>query len=124
MEYIPLPFSLRNGYLTKADLRESLTFSVGLILSSRTGVMPFDPEFGCIIWEKEFTDLQTANKGDIRSALRNAIDKYEKRLYNVSVSFTNLDTNFISTLGIDVKVSGYYKEGDEEKKFEATYKLA
>ena len=110
--------------MTKADLRESITFSVGLILSTRTGTMPFDTDFGCNIWDKEFTDLQTANKGDIRSALRNAIDKYEKRLYNISVSFSNLDTSTVQTLGIVVKVSGYYKEGDEERKFEAGYRLA
>ena len=115
---------MKSGYLKKTDLRESLMYSIGLILSTRAGVMPFDPDYGCSIWDREFSDILTTNKADIRSALRNAIDRYERRLYNVSVTFLNLDSKTSRTLGISVKVSGYYKDGEEEKKFEATYNLA
>ena len=114
---------MRSGFLEKADVRESLIYSIGLILSSRAGTMPFDPNYGCSIWDREFSDMLTTNKADIRSALRNAIDKYEKRLFNVSVSFLNLDSRGPRTLGIAVKVSGNYKDGGEERKFEATYNL-
>jgi phage baseplate assembly protein W len=123
MEYLALPFVLREGYLDRANLHESLTFSVGLILCTRIGSMPFLPEYGCGIWEREFTDIQTANKGDIRSALRNAIDQFEKRLYNVSVSFTSKDEPNGHGLGMVVKVTGNYKDRDEERKFETGYKL-
>ncbi len=123
MEYLALPFILREGYLDRANLHESLAFSIGLIICTRIDSMPFAPDFGCEIWAREYTDIQTANKGDIRSALRNAIDKFEKRLYNVSVSFASRDDPGTHALGMMVKVTGNYREGDEEKKFEASYRL-
>lgn len=123
MEYLALPFVLREGYLDRANLHESLAFSVGLILCTRVGTMPFESEYGCNIWEREYTDIQMANKGDMRSSLRNAIDKFEKRLYNVSVSFAGSETAADQLRGLTVKVTGNYKEGGEERKFEAGYRL-
>ncbi len=123
MEYIALPLALRDGYLPRADLKESITYSIGLLLSTRVGTMPFKPEFGCDLWEKEYSDLYTANKANIRASLRNAIDKFEKRLYNVSVSFTSISNTTPHALGMAVKVSGYYRDDGEEKKFEVRYML-
>lgn len=123
MDYIALPFVLREGYLDRGNLRESITYSIGLILCTRHGAMPFEPDYGCDIWDKEFSDLHTANKGEVRSSLRNAIDRYEKRLYNVSVSFSRIEDASPHTLGMMVKVSGNYRENDEEMKFEASYGL-
>ncbi len=123
MDYLSLPFVLRDGYLDKASLLESITYSVGLLLSTRQGMMHFDLDYGCDIWTKEFSDLYAANKADIRASLRNALNKYETRLYNVSVSFVSMDDNSPHTLGLAVKVSGNYKDGNEEKKFDASYVL-
>ena len=123
MEYLALPFVLRQGYLDTADILESITYSVGLILSSRPGSMPFDPEYGCEIWDKEYADLRSTNKAEVRSSLRNAIDRYEKRLYNVSVSFTGIEDAAAQSLGISVKVTGNYREDDEEQRFEAIYRV-
>ncbi|MFQ6009404.1 MAG: GPW/gp25 family protein [Candidatus Zixiibacteriota bacterium] len=118
-----LPLTLSEGYLPRADLKESITYSIGLLLSTRVGTMPFNPEFGCDIWDKEYSDLYTISKADIRASLRNAIDKFEKRLYNVSVSFANIDDNAPHSLGMIVKITGNYLDGNEEKKFEASYAL-
>ena len=94
------------------------------MLSTRPGMLPFAPEYGCEIWEKEFSDIVVANKAEIRANLRNAIDKFEKRLYNVSVSFVGMNTAKPRALGIVVKVSGNYRdEQGEEQKFEASYSL-
>jgi len=123
MEYLALPFVLREGYLTKADLTESITYSIGLLLSTRRGTIPFSPDYGCDIWEKEFSDLYSANKGEIRASLRNAIDKYEKRLYNVSLSFKETAAESARVLGMAVTVSGYFRDENEEKKYEATFYL-
>jgi phage baseplate assembly protein W len=123
MDYLALPLVLREGYLDRTDLSESLVFSVGLLLSTRVGTLPFDRGYGCEIWEREYSDLLTANKADIRGGLRNAIDKYEKRLYNVSVSFGGAEDRSPHTLGMVVRVTGNYMDGTEEKKFEAGYQL-
>jgi phage baseplate assembly protein W len=124
MEYLVLPFALRNGYLNRGDLQESITNSIGLILSTRVGRMPFLPEFGSEIWEREYGDIFSANRADVRSALRNAIDNLEKRLYNLSVSFSPSDQLLAYRLGMVVKVTGNYRDDGEEKKFEAVYRLA
>jgi len=123
MEYLSLPLLLRDGYLPRTDLEQSLTCSVGLLLSTRVGAMPFNPEFGCDLWEKEYSDIITANKANIRASLRNAIDKFEKRLYNVTVSFVNVSNSHPHVLGMAVKVTGNYHDDNEEKKFEASYAL-
>jgi len=123
MEYLSLPLLLREGYLDRVGLHESIMYSVGLILSTRPGTLPFEPGFGCDIWDKEFSDLYTANKAELRSSLRNAIDKYEKRLTDVTVTLVEVGAGAHETLGGGGKVNGNYRDNGEEKKFEATFHL-
>ncbi|UCD17292.1 MAG: GPW/gp25 family protein [Candidatus Zixiibacteriota bacterium] len=123
MDYLSLPMVLREGHLRRASLHDSISYSVALILSTHVGRLPFQPDFGCGIWELEYSDLYTVNKSDVRASLRNAIDKYEKRLYDVSVSFTSINDSSAHILGMVVKVSGLYRDGNEEKNFEASFNL-
>ncbi len=124
MDYLALPVELREDYLHRAEsLRDSILYSIGLLLSTRPGMMDFLPEFGCDIWQLEYTDLYAANKSDVRSSLRNSIEAFEKRLYNVSVSFASVDDTSPHVLGMTVKVTGNYKEDGEEQKFEGKYLL-
>lgn len=83
--YLKLPLSLVKGSLSKVSLRESIYQFVNLIIASRMGSFPFDPDFGCHIWEAEYTYLSAKSKGDIRSDIRQAISLYERRLSDVSV---------------------------------------
>ncbi len=124
MEYLTLPLRLQEGHLKRGDMLDSITNSVGLILSTRLGRMKFMPEYGCEIWEREYADIFAANKADIRSALRNAVDRFEKRLYNLSISFSPSEAEAAARLGMVVKVTGNFKEDGEEKKFERVYRLA
>ena len=124
MEYLAVPFELREDYLTRSEgMRDSIAFSIGLLLSTRLGSMRFLPEFGCNIWEMEYSDLDTANKATVRATLRNAIAAFEKRLSDISVSFSNVSGSIQHVIGINVKVSGLYREDGEEKKFESTFLL-
>ena len=123
MEYLALPLALRDGYLSRASLHDSISYSIALILSTHPGQLDFDPGFGCIIWDKEYSDLHASNKADIRSSLRNAIDMYEKRLYNVYVSFTHSSGGGARGLGMVVKVTGNYREADEENDFSESFML-
>jgi phage baseplate assembly protein W len=125
MEYLALPFVLREGYLDRANLEESITFSIGLILSTRPGAMHFDDEYGCDIWDKEYSDLYTANKADIRASLRNAIDRSERRLYNSSISFISEgDLTGRGLSDLIVRVTGNYRDEDgEERKYEQSFHL-
>ena len=123
MEYLSLPLVMRDGYLARAELDDSIRHSVGLILSTRLGSIDFSPEFGCDLWDKEYADLHSANKSDVRASLRNAIDSFEKRLYNVTVAFGLAGSQSPHVLGVKAKVTGNYLDGKEEKKFEASYNL-
>ncbi|MFH1686356.1 MAG: GPW/gp25 family protein [bacterium] len=123
MEYLGLPLKLRDGYLTSVDLQESITHSIGLIISARLGLMPWYPEFGCAIWDREYADLLTTNRAEMRSSLRNAIAKFERRIYNLSVSVSPEESRLAQVLGMKVRVTGNYKDGKEEKKFEFSYDL-
>ena len=123
MENLALPLVLREGYLDRTGLHDSMVCSIGLLLSCRPGMMSFDEEFGCNIWEREYSDMLSANKAEIRASLRNAIAKYEKRLFDVSVSFTTPERNIASHLGVIVRVTGNYIDEGEEKHFEANFNL-
>jgi phage baseplate assembly protein W len=123
MEYLSLPLTLRKGRFKKTDLYNSISNSIGLILSTRPGSIPFDPEFGCELWSKEFSDFYTANRSDIQGGIRKAIGKYEKRLINVSVTLQNVETAPGHPLGIAVKVIGNYQDGDSKKRFEELFRV-
>ncbi|MBN2183968.1 MAG: GPW/gp25 family protein [Candidatus Krumholzibacteriota bacterium] len=123
MEYLSLPFLLRKGFLDKTDLYDSITNSIGLILSTRKGSLPFDPEYGCDLWDKEFSDLFMANRSELQGAVRNAIDIYEARLFNVSVSLMNIASGPDHPLGIAVKIIGNFKDENDERRFEEIFSI-
>lgn len=123
MDYLSIPLVLREGYLDRTNLRESIVYSIGLLLSSRPGILPFNPNYGCDIWDREYSDLLAANKGEIRASLRNAINNFEKRLYEVSVSFTTSGTDPSRHLGLVVRVTANYREEGEEKRFDASFNI-
>lgn len=123
MDYLSLPFALRKGYLSRTDLYDSIAQSIGLILSTRYGSLPFDPDFGCDIWDKEFSDIYTTNKSEIQGSIRNAISRYEPRLFNMSVSLVNVATRPDHALGIAVRVAGNFRDEGEEKKFEEVFNI-
>lgn len=123
MEYLALPFVLHKGYLGRAEIYDSIAQSVGLILCTRLKMLPFDRNYGCDIWEQEFSDVQTINKSDMRASVRNAISVYEKRLDNVAVSFADMSDGKPHSIGLVAKVTGTYFDGKSKKRFEANYNV-
>lgn len=114
-KYLSLPLTLEEGHFPRCNLKESLVNSVTLIISTRVGQLPFLREFGCVLWEREFSDLHTASKADVRASIRNAIANHEPRLYNVDVVFTEGSAARQRRIGLQVKVSANYKEDGVEK---------
>ncbi len=109
--------------MKETGLHSSISHSIGLILSTRPGSVPFDPEFGCDLWEREFSDFFSANRSDVQGSVRKAIGKYERRLFNVSASLKNVETAPGHPLGIAVKVIGNYQDGDNKKRFEEIFRV-
>lgn len=123
MEYLALPFVLRKGYLGRAEIYDSIAQSIGLILSTRLNMLPFDKNYGCDIWAKEFSDIQALNKSDLRASFRNAISRYERRLENVAVSFAAMTDGKPHLIGMTAKVTGTYLDGKTKKRFEAVFNV-
>ena len=123
MDYLSLPLTLRKGFFRTTDLYESINHSIGLILSTRRGSLPFDAEFGCDLWEKEYSDLFMANRAEVQGSVRNAINRYEQRLFNVSVTLVKVETSPDHPLGLAVKIVGNYKDDEGEKRFEETFNV-
>jgi len=123
MEYLTLPLILKKGHFKRTDLRSSISNSVGLILSTRPGSIPFNPDYGCELWDREFSDFYSANRSDVQGSVRKAIAEHEKRLFNVSVSLQNIETAPGHPLGIAVKVIGNYQDGEERKRFEEVFRV-
>ncbi len=123
-DYLALPLKLRDGFLRRCDFEESIRQSVALIIASRKGMIRFSPDYGSDLWEKEYTDLYVAHKSDVQSSLRNAIGQFEPRLNNLGVALLRGKSSSDSIAEtVSVRVTGVFKDGDEEKKFEATFAL-
>ena len=123
MEYLTLPLTLRKGYLKRTGLKVSISNSIGLILSTRPGSVPFNPEYGCDLWDREFSDFYSANRSDVQGSVRKAIGRHERRLFNVSVTLQNIETAPGHPLGIAVKVIGNYQDGEDKKRFEEVFRV-
>jgi len=123
MDNLALPLILKDGYLPRTDLERSIVYSIGLVLGTRVDQLPFLPQFGCRLWDREYSDLETSNKADIKASVRNAIDAFEKRLYNVTVSFDRVADGATRPLGLIVKVTGNYMDEGEEKRMESSFKV-
>ena len=123
MDYLALPVVLKDGFLPRANLRDNIINSIGVILATRPGVLPFAPEFGCGLWEREFSDMPTARKGDISASLRIAISTHEKRLYDLDVTYKESRDERSSKLGLVVTITGKYLEDDTERELDVSFSL-
>lgn len=119
-----MPLTLVKGSLSKISLRESIYQFVALIIASRMGSLPFDPTFGCHIWDAEYTYLSAKSKGDIRSNIREAINSYEGRLRNVSVDVKkSLVDRRKNKACLVATVKGEFIEDGEKRSFSEDYFL-
>jgi len=123
MGNLSIPLILKDGHFATASIEDSIICSIALILCTRIGQLPFAPDYGCSIWDREFTDLETSNKSDVRGSLRNAIEAHEKRLQDVAVAFSNVADGSPHILGLFVKVRGTYLADEEEHQFDASFRL-
>ena len=86
-----------------------------MLISTRKGEMPGNPEFGCAIWDLQFQTIVDQRKWEdtVVSSLTNAIKEFEPRLMNVRVGVTLSE----------IEVSRSFKRHPEVKK-QATIRVA
>lgn len=123
-KYLKVPLTLTHGSLEKVPLRESISQYVGIIIGSRFGAFPFNPEFGCKIWDSEFTYFSPQSLGEFNRYIRNAISEHEKRLEKEELK-VEIKQAFIepyrNKASLIAKVEGTYKEDGKEQPFEEEY---
>lgn len=92
MKYLKLPIdfssTLKGKTLTYCSLEESIAQSIMTQITCRYGEVAGRPDYGSEIWELEFNQLVKIHEWEekVRRSLIDTIEKYEKRLYDVSVS--------------------------------------
>ena len=120
--YLKVPLCFTQGYLDKIPLRESVSQFVGIIIGSRLNSFSYDPDFGCRIWESEYSYFSPGSESDFRTYLRNAISKNEKRLKDISVE---IKQDFIEPYrnksSLIAQIKGKYMENGVENSFEEDY---
>ena len=86
---LPLNFA---GVMQKKEhatctLQQSVAQHLHLIITTAFGELPADENFGCSIWDHDFDNLTSSHKIKefIRQSLLSAIERYEKRLFNVRI---------------------------------------
>ncbi len=87
-------FSESGGYLERCSELESIDQNIGLLLSTHCGEHGFDKEFGTRLWELDFENIvsKTAWEDTFIGYIREAIEKNEKRLKEVTIQIDVRDT--------------------------------
>ncbi len=95
-----LPSSLIINKSERCSLGESISQYLMLIISTPTKKIPSLPDFGCAIWDLQFTLIESRYRWQnaVAESLEKTISKYETRLGDISVdvklSETEVDYSF------------------------------
>lgn len=73
--------------MAKCDIGESISQVLFLLICTRKGEMPGEPDFGCDIWDLQFEQIQDQRKWTdaIEVSLQQCINRFENRLYDAQV---------------------------------------
>jgi phage baseplate assembly protein W len=85
---IPLSFEdiLAGKQHRKCSMKESVYQHLYLLLVTHFGESRYDREFGCELWDSDFSLMtQLKWKDLIKESFENSINKFEKRLNNIKV---------------------------------------
>ena len=91
MKYYKIPLNFdqigQHSPFSTCDLGESISQNLFSLICTRKGEVPSDPEYGSNIWDLEFQRIvNKVNWEDaVYSSLYELIEKYEPRIYQVSM---------------------------------------
>ncbi|MFM2375080.1 MAG: hypothetical protein RLZZ165_177 [Bacteroidota bacterium] len=83
--------------LATCGLGESISQVIYLLVTTRRGEMPGNPDFGCLIWDLQFEIVvePVVWKTAVEKSLREGIARYEKRLTNTEVQVSLSDVESV-----------------------------
>jgi phage baseplate assembly protein W len=96
----PLQVDPRGG-IALAGGDEDIEQALGLILSTAPGERPMRPEFGCPLHDLVFDTIDAATIGQMETAIRTSLDRWEPRVEVLGVDF-DLDGVHEGRVGITV----------------------
>lgn len=128
-----LPLCLNNifedgqGYLDRCSDKESIDQNIELLIATCPGEHHFDENYGSHIWDLDFERVHETErwKEIFTSHVVNAINKYEPRLTNVSVTSNMVDVvkedrimeSVTVRKRVDIYVTGQLSYSDEWCRF-------
>ena len=96
----PLQVDRRGGIALARD-ETDIEQAIELILATAPGERPMRPEFGCGVHDFVFDSIDATTVGRIELAIRDALDRWEPRVFVETVEF-NLDEVADGRLIIDI----------------------
>ena len=96
----PLQVDRRGGIALARD-ETDIEQAIELILGTAPGERPMRPEFGCGVHDFVFDSVDATTVGRMELAIRDALDRWEPRVFVESVEF-NLDEVADGRLIIDI----------------------
>lgn len=131
---IPLDFkNLTSGRETeKVNIDESIAQFISVIITTVFGEYKYDEEFGTIIWDTDFNQLDNPNllKEQIKNSIFEKIDQYEKRIRITNVQLVVVEDTLRSDIKIrvkkrlDVLINGIVKQTNQPYYFRSSYYMA
>ncbi|MFN7846382.1 MAG: GPW/gp25 family protein [Bacteroidota bacterium] len=95
---LPIPFDdiLSRNEIEKTNIRISINQRIQLLLLSYFGECRFNPDFGCVVWEYDFTNVSNENawRDLVVGSLTQALQKNEPRLQNVKIKVSIKEEEF------------------------------
>jgi len=89
--YYTTPFNveqLLKGQHPPAAMQESIARHINLLLRTHLGEHRYDPQFGCLVWEKDFQTIHSIYKwkADLMAECTRTLTRCEKRLKKLEVN--------------------------------------
>ena len=95
---LPIPFSeiLSRKEIEKTNIRFSINQKIQLILLTYFGECRYNPKFGCVVWEYDFTNVSNENawRDLVVGSLTETLVSNEPRLQNISIKVNIKEEEF------------------------------
>jgi len=93
-----------NGALDSAQYEDSVEQSIQIILGTARGERVMRPDFGCGIHDFVFDTVTAATEGRVAAAVRDALLRFEPRIYVRDVTVSVGDDSAVLLISVDYEV--------------------
>ncbi len=84
LHHVPIDFAslLKKGRIQRATMAQSIREYIFLLLLTQRGEWRYDPDFQCVLWEKDFEQTDNLNLwlDEVKEDIKRSVARYETRL--------------------------------------------